>query len=564
MNRRKQILFYGIMVVMTLAVIEGMAQAAYYIAYGEFNGGGDWAAVAAATPDAAAAVGAANAAVADEQPYGVLHPYYGYTRPESEHLMNRAPPPRREDGVVLIALLGGSVGLGVTDAFRSALESWFRDNDLPLRPVVLGLAYNGMKQPQQVMQIANILSLGGEFDLIVNLDGYNELFISHNNYFEYGISPFFPLWWQQLVTFTAEDKLRVGQIAVARERQERLRAAAQAAPWRWSALYGIISRYRLERVERQLVALNYELATPGAGGYSLERQGPRWDFEDQYDLRLTTLRVWYRGSVMLRDLSRTAGAEYYHFLQPNQYVPDSKPLSAEERAIAYDPESGSIVTYNHAYPQLLRLGDELRRHGVNYHDLTQIFADNGETLYSDDCCHLNARGYELLADAMVQRLAPALQRRAAAAGQGGMAAARTALDSSVRAAAPDYAVNKLYFDVRLTADGVLRYTRDNCIPADAEPLFFLHLTPVDAADLWPEYAVNGFNNADFFFSEQGGVIDAAGRCVVERELPDYAIESIRTGQALRGGLYRLWEARLLNPPFIPSPGAPGPEGAPRP
>ena len=556
MDRRKQILFYCLMVVMTLAIIEGMAQAAYYIAYGEFNGGG------LAAPAGAAGEVAPDAGDAAARPYWLQHPYYGYTRPEAAHPMNQAPPPRREDGVVLIALLGGSVGLGVTDAFRSALEAWFRDNDLPLRPVVLGLAYNGMKQPQQIMQVANTLSLGGEFDLIVNLDGYNELFEAHANYFEYGISPFFPLWWQQLITFTAEDKLRVGQIAVARARQERLRAQARAAPWRWSALYGIIGRYRLERVERQVVALNYELAAP-EGGYSLERQGPQWDFQDQYDLRLTALRVWYRSSVMLRDLSRTAGAEYYHFLQPNQYVPDSKPLTDEERAIAYNPQSGSIVTYNHAYPQLLRLGDELRRHGVNYHDLTQIFADNRETLYSDDCCHLNARGYELLADAMVRRLAPALRSRAAAAsapaGTGGIAAARTALDSSIRETAPDYAVNKLYFDVRLAADGVLRYTRDNCLPADTEALFFLHITPVDAADLLPQYAENGFNNADFFFSEWDGVIDAAGRCTVERQLPDYEIESIRTGQAIREGIYRLWEARLLYPADFRAP-----EGAARP
>ena len=557
MDRRKQILFYCLMVVMTLAIIEGMAQAAYYIAYGEFNGNG----LAAAA--GAGAVVAPDAGDEAARPYWLQHPYYGYTRPEAAHPMNQAPPPRREDGVVLIALLGGSVGLGVTDAFRSALEAWFRDNNLPRRPVVLGLAYNGMKQPQQIMQIANALSLGGEFDLIVNLDGHNELFVSHTNYFDYGISPFFPLWWQQLVTLTAEDKLRVGQIAAARARQERLRAQAQAAPWRWSALYGIIGRYRLERVARQVVALNYELAAP-EGGYSLERQGPQWDFQDQYDLRLTALRVWYRSSVMLRDLSRTAGAEYYHFLQPNQYVPDSKPLTDEERANAYNPESGSIVTYNHAYPQLLRLGDELRRHGVNYHDLTQIFADNRETLYSDDCCHLNARGYELLADAMVRRLAPALRSRAEAAasapeGTGGIATARTALDSSIRETAPDYAVNKLYFDVRLAADGVLRYTRDNCLPADTEALFFLHITPVDAADLLPQYAENGFNNADFFFSDWDGVIDAAGRCVVERQLPDYEIESIRTGQAIREGIYRLWEARLLYPPAFR-----GTEGAARP
>ena len=435
MRRLKQTLFYGIMVVLTLLAIEGMAQAAYYVAYGEFNGAGpappDAAtAIAAAATAAVATPDAAGTAAAGARPYWLQHPYYGYTRPEPEHPMNQAPPPRREDGAVLIALLGGSVGLGVTDAFRNALESWFRRNAIPLRPIVLGLAYNGMKQPQQVMQIAHSRSLGGEFDIIVNLDGHNELFISHVNYFDYGVSPFFPLWWQQLVAFTADDRPRLGRIAAERARQERRLQMAQARPWRWSAFYGIVSRYRLERSESRLRDLNRELAAAPAG-YSLERHGPQWDFQDQTDLRRSTLRVWYRGSVMLADLSRNAGAEYYHYLQPNQYIPDSKPFTAAELDIAYDPNSGSIATYRDAYPQLQRLGAELRRHRINYHDLTQIFADNRETLYADDCCHFNARGYELLAESMVARLAPALRHRAALA-----LAERPAADAPAPDAAP--------------------------------------------------------------------------------------------------------------------------------
>ena len=544
MSRPKQILFYGLMAVITLVVIEGMAQAAYYIAYGEFNGGGP---APAGSLAGAAADDADDAdADADARPYWLQHPYYGYTRPEAGHPMNQAPPPRREEGVILIALVGGSVGLGVTEAFRSALKDWFRDQDIPLRPVALGLAYNGMKQPQQVIQIANSLIRGGEYDVIVNLDGHNELFVAHTNYYDYDISPFFPLWWQQLVTVTAADKLLIGRIAWERERHDRRQRAARAAPWRWSAMYGIISRYRLERTAARVLALNRELAA-SAAGYSLERDGPQWHFQDQNDLRRAALRVWYRGSVMLDDLSRTAGAEYYHFLQPNQYVPDSKPFTAEELANAYDPNSGSIVTYNDGYPQLLRWGDELRRHGVNYHDLTQIFADNRETLYRDDCCHLNERGYELLAEAMVQRLAPALQRRAesaaATAAAGGRAAAGTALDSTIRETAPDAVVNKLYFDVRLADDGALHYRREGCTPADVADPFYLHITPADPADLQPWQSEAGFDNLDFDFNVVG-VRDDAGGCAATIALPEYDIASIQTGQYQSESRYVLWTSRI--------------------
>ena len=418
MRRRQQIAFYAIMVMMTLAVIEGMAQAAYYIAFGEFNG-------AAARPPAMATVTADDAAAAAAAPYiyWLQHPYHGHTRQNPNHVINQHPPPRREEGAVLIGLAGGSVSEAVSDAFRRALETWFQDNAIPLRPVVLELAWEAFKQPQQVTQIASALAFGGEYDIIVNLDGYNELVEPFRNYYWYGISPFYPVGWHLYQQLSPAEQLRAGRIAVLRQRQQRLHAVAAARPWRWSALYGIVNRYLRERTGAQIRALNYELANDLAAEYSLQRHGPVWPAEpddgvapDPVDLSRIELRVWYRGSVLLADLSRTAGAEYYHFQQPNQYVPGGKPLSAAELADAYDASSFSVRIYQDAYPLLRRLGAALRQQGINYHDLTQLFSANQETLYSDDCCHLNARGNELLAASMVRRLEPALWRRAALAG----------------------------------------------------------------------------------------------------------------------------------------------------
>ena len=420
MRRRKQIVFYGIMVVLTLAVIEGMAQAAYYIAYGEFNGGGR----SRFQPAAADAVAAVE--YRDPGP-AIIHPYYGFTRLETPEL-NQAPP-RREDGVVLIGLVGSSVAYDVVPALRSALAAWFRDNDIPLRPVVIELAAGGFKQPQQVMIIANTLSLGGEYDIIVNLDGHNELIFARDNYFDDGVFPFYPAWWQDRVSgwLTDPQKLLIGRIYTRRQREQRLLTLATAEPWRRLALYGIVNRYLLERVAGQIVALNHELADTVPGEYQLVRHGPPLATNpDEYDLSRMALRMWYNGSALLAGLSRDAGAEYYHFLQPNQYVPDAKPLNNWELADAYAADDVRVGVYRVAYPLLRRLGGELSQQGINYYDLTQIFADHGETLYKDDCCHLNTRGNELLAASMVRRLEPALRRRAALAtakvgGGGGMA-----------------------------------------------------------------------------------------------------------------------------------------------
>lgn len=83
------------------------------------------------------------------------------------------------------------------------------------------------------------------------------------------------------------------------------------------------------------------------------------------------------------------------------------------------------------------------------------------------------------------------------------------------------------------ADRALAYVRDPCSDADVERGFFLHVTPVDADDLPRGRGEYGFDNLDFPFARYGVRFD--GLCLAIVPLPDYAIESIRTGQWSRHG-----------------------------
>ena len=87
------------------------------------------------------------------------------------------------------------------------------------------------------------------------------------------------------------------------------------------------------------------------------------------------------------------------------------------------------------------------------------------------------------------------------------------------------------FDLYISGNG-LAYHKEPCAPDDTDARFFLHIFPADPADLpaiWREY---GFANLDFQFADHGAYI--GGKCVAERELPDYSIERIRTGQFVSG------------------------------
>ena len=87
------------------------------------------------------------------------------------------------------------------------------------------------------------------------------------------------------------------------------------------------------------------------------------------------------------------------------------------------------------------------------------------------------------------------------------------------------------FDV-YRRSGVLAYLKENCAPGDVDARFFLHIIPADVADLATDRRESGYANFDFRFGEYGARIGDI--CVAERELPDYAIERIRTGQFVSG------------------------------
>ena len=459
------------------------------------------------------------------------HPIYGYIRGLPFHHLSeeRLPRPRQGDPVV-VALLGGSVAWDVKPYLERALNHWFAGNNRP-PPLVLNWATVGGSQPQQTMLVAGALPRGGAVDLIINLDGVNEIG-KETNPTGIGAFPFFPGLWKGQVGLTAEELLLIGQIGILRREQAQRAAVWETSILRRSALFGLANRWQQERNAAEIIRLNHALVTVKSA-YSLEKHGPRSWLNSAGKIQQEAARFWYRSSLMLNRLAEGAGADYYHFLQPNQYAPAAKPLSPWERANAYEPAGRIGSQMAKGYPLLREFNQDLQGQGVNYFDLTGIFAGHSETLYRDSCCHLNDRGNELLAAAIMRRLEPAL-RRWDGESQGGpvsaLAAARRPAD----------------FRVSIQEDGKgLRYVREDCAPADTEPRFFLHLTPRAAADRPSPSPEPGADNRVFSFAEVGGR-RVRGQCQAQISLPDYPIAALRTGQYIpdQGDL---WSTELIIP-----------------
>ena len=86
----------------------------------------------------------------------------------------------------------------------------------------------------------------------------------------------------------------------------------------------------------------------------------------------------------------------------------------------------------------------------------------------------------------------------------------------------------------------LHYLREECAASDAEARFFLHVTPLDPADLPEERRAAGFDNLDFAFGDRG--LRYEGRCLASVALPDYGIARVVTGQFDADGA--IWEGEI--------------------
>lgn len=350
----------------------------------------------------------------------VLHPYFGFTfNRDVDANINRygffAPePPVGDDPQTLdIAIVGGSLA----HYFRFAQESLAARlrEAMPedTRVVRLhNLALKGGKQPQQVMILAYLLAQGHTFDVVINLDGFNEVTLPLAENQPYGVALSFPRNWraQARQGFDPQMACQVGRLQQLYENRARWRRhfSRVGLPWLNTSL---LIWHCLDRRYRQKIDLTQADLLENLSGHdqSFQVSGPARRYADDQAALAAAVTGWQNGSRQLERLCRANSIKYLHFLQPNQYYAGSKPLSAEEKEKAYNLQFPYAPLAARAYPLLVTAGQTLAAEGVDYHDLTHIFADHAETIYSDICCHVNVAGNEILAAHMARAIAATLR-----------------------------------------------------------------------------------------------------------------------------------------------------------
>lgn len=341
-----------------------------------------------------------------------LHPYLGFAYRHGLGFTSDEPLLTRRPDTVNVVLTGGSFAEGVflhtgeRLTRRLAAEvAAYRGREVQLVALTMG----GFKQPQQVMALAWCLVLGAQYDLVVNVDGFNEVALPWAENLPHRVAASYPRSWQMyaLKGFDPAATYALARVFELQRGRERLRRVFATAPLVWSR-YALQLWDALDLKARDDMREAYlawiETATGLIDG---DRTfGPYHAYPDEAAAFDALAAEWAQASRQLARLANANGAHYLHVLQPNQYVPDSKPMSDAERRIAI---LGEPYPYRDAvlagYPRLAAAGAELATEGEHFLDLRFLFQTETRPVWADSCCHLNQLGYEQVADAIVAALA---------------------------------------------------------------------------------------------------------------------------------------------------------------
>lgn len=353
----------------------------------------------------------------------ILHPYLGFLPADrvrhgrggvASPLPGTAPADPATQ--VVVGVVGGSFAQQFAEEGLPRLLERLRGLPAFRGKTLVGLnaAVGGHKQPQQLMTVAYLLARGERLDVLINLDGFNEIALHPTENAAARVSPDYPRRWPQRVEgVLSREALHVMLERTALEdRRRRLALTFSSAPWRALNTAGLLYLTLDRRLEAQLTEADRRLlGVEQRSTLPLVATGPPAEFTSEREMLNHLVDLWRRSSRTLHDAATGAGVRYYHFLQPNQYVPNSKPIGAEERREAVHPAAPYRRLVETAFPLLREAGRALAASGVRFVDLTTAFADHPERLYVDACCHVDPRGNVIVADKMFEAIRADLSGR---------------------------------------------------------------------------------------------------------------------------------------------------------
>ena len=362
----------------------------------------------------------------DESIVERLHPFFGYVLKQGAFTNEKLKLKVNKHGFFslyeypfiktnkkqfIIGVFGGSVANNfavdeyINQRLSKKLQSYpeFADREI----VILNFGNGGYKQPQQLLILNYFLALGQELDLVMNIDGFNEVALSNLNnkaQLEIGMPSVQHI---QPLTNLANNNLSpeaMSSIVQINDNKKQLKAGIDKLQNCQLALCHAVTSLQV----KQLVN-NYQQAVVKYDAQVKQSNSDRAKSGIVYIPKADSVlsdaaayekmaSLWYESSIGMNQILSSRNIKYFHFIQPNQYYPTKRVFTAKEKEIAISKDSPYIEGVNKGYPVLLSKVNDLQKAGVNVFSAVNILDNTKETVYKDACCHYNSVGEEVLAN----------------------------------------------------------------------------------------------------------------------------------------------------------------------
>jgi hypothetical protein len=364
-----------------------------------------------------------------------LHPYFGPTHrqgypfdipePLRENVSSPSRVPTNNFGFAsthdypfiktspnqfVIGLFGGSVGAWFCQVGTHRLvedlqaNAFFKSREI----VPLCFSHEGYKQPQQLLLLSYFLSIGQMFDLVVNIDGFNEVTLSSfNNERGTDISMPSAMHLDPLVNLVNQATLtpaKLRSLAAISEYKSQINFLVERLQRnRIAAINFVLERLHRSATTHYQAEVAYFATLPSSSAEgSLILATPSVVPRDAIKALVDAVKSWSEASTLMQSMLAARGVPYFHVLQPNQYF-TTRSFGAEEAKVARSDASPFKKAAQNGYPLLVAESERLKSR-VNFLNATGIFDRESAAVYMDDCCHYTLRGNQLLAGAIGRQI----------------------------------------------------------------------------------------------------------------------------------------------------------------
>ena len=350
----------------------------------------------------------------------VYHPYFGFIqRPgkRGSHYYNNYGFAFRDEGVdyphvgstnnaLIVGIFGGSVPDQMLQSQRNLIANELKSVAKGREILLLPFAQGGWEQPQAYLALAYFASIGQRFDIVVNLDGFNEA-VGKRLTQSSGYHPAMPQYniIKDLRLLFQPHKLGhhasnyMGTLLKSRSRVEWSQSMSKntvLAPF-----FKPLASYYKNRYDN-LIHKAPEIKMGNKDDIFILHERPSIGKEDLKDpktknrLATEVINLWRQSSLLMSGISEKIGAKYIHALMPSVYF-SNKPISNEEKNSFYRPNSFQSKMVSSIYPKMVDQVSFFNEKKVNFLDLTSVFDKVEETVMADDVCHFNSTGYRYIA-----------------------------------------------------------------------------------------------------------------------------------------------------------------------